>query len=296
MIENKKLIEEFKKRIQDLESPKRIALSSRYPKLKGVIIFTRQSLKNLENFFTLGLGCRLKKSFLPIVIARHQSVLVRKLGDSDISLQHKKITNLRQAVKKLDGLVIAPGKTFSLWYEVGRPTKGRGYTEGMLLANGRTIEGIGGGLCQLSNFLCWILLHCDVKIIERYHHAMDVFPDSGRVLPFGSGATILYNFVDLKIKNTGDQPIQLKLWLTDKHLKGQVLADKPTKKKIHLFEKNHCFIKYKNKYYRYNEIWREILINGKKQKEELVFTNFAPVLYLINDNYIKKNNFKLIEI
>ena len=176
-------------------------------------------------------------------------MLRRKLGDSDPRLQEQKITNLKQAVKNLNGVVILPGKFFSLWSIVGEPSAKNGYVNGMLLSGGKVIEGMGGGLCQLSNFLFWIFLHVPSEVVQRYHHSIDVFPDSGRVLPFGSGATILYNFIDLKIKNISDQPLQLKMWITDKHLKGQLLVPKRIESKFHVFEKNHTFIKKDNKYF-----------------------------------------------
>ena len=126
-------------------------------------------------------------------------MLRRKLGDSDPRLQEQKITNLKQAVKNLNGVVILPGKFFSLWSIVGEPSAKNGYVNGMLLSGGKVIEGMGGGLCQLSNFLFWIFLHVPSEVVQRYHHSIDVFPDSGRVLPFGSGATILYNFIDCEL-------------------------------------------------------------------------------------------------
>ena len=92
------------------------------------------------------------------MLARHQSLLRRRLGDSSPRLQEQKIVNLQQAVKKLDGIVIKPGEIFSLWHIVGKPSYRAGYVDGMLLSNGKVVEGLGGGMCQLSNFLFWIFL------------------------------------------------------------------------------------------------------------------------------------------
>jgi len=295
-LSDKRLLNDIKKRISEIESPPRQAFSKKFPLFKGVIIFVRCSVRQAENFFSLGIGCRRSRKFYPCVLARHQSVLLRQLGESDIRLQRQKVINLKQAIKQLDGLIIPPGQTFSFWHQVGRPSRNRGYVNGMLLSNGKVIEGLGGGLCQLSNFLCWIFLHADVEIVERYHHSMDTFPDSGRTLPFGSGATILYNFVDFRVKNISDHSIQLKIWLTDRHLKGQLLSTTASHKKFHLEEKNHLFIKKNGKYYRFNEIWRETLLGGKAVKEELIFSNLAPVMYRINESDIKKQGYKLLNI
>jgi vancomycin resistance protein VanW len=228
-------------------------------------------------------------------VARHQSLLRRKLGESDPRLQDQKIINLRQAVKKLNGIIIQPRHIFSLWKIIGKPKYKNGYVDGMLLSNGKVVEGLGGGLCQLSNFLFWIFLHAPVEIVKRYHHSMDVFPDSGRTLPFGSGATILYNFIDLKLKNISTCPLQLKIWLTDNHLKGQILSPQPLPQKFHAFEKNHRFIKRGDKYFRFNQIYREEKIHGKSLKIEKITTNFAPTLYKVTDEYLQKNNFEVLD-
>lgn len=290
-----KLARELSQRLIDYDSPHRIAISSKYPVLKRPIIFLRRLLRKIKDSLNRQINYQRSDKFLPSVVARHQSVLRRRLGNSDQRLQEQKIINLRQAIKQLNGVIIQPGHIFSLWQILGQPTRQKGYVDGMLLANGQIIEGLGGGLCQLSNFLYWIFLHSPFEIIERYHHSRDVFPDSGRVLPFGSGATTLYNFVDLKARNISNQPLQIKLWLTDSQLKGQILTTQALAQKFHIFEQDHCFIKRQNQYFRYNKIYRDILVAGQLEKTELVAINFAPVLYQVSDDYLLKNNFTVFD-
>lgn len=290
-----KLEDEIAERIAHHEKPKRIAFSSKYPFLRNPIIFLRQLTRDMNNFLNFRIRYKRSSDFFDCVVARHQSVLRRKLGHSDLRLQEQKIINLQQAIQRLNGVVIEPNHIFSLWKIIGKPKYEDGYVDGMLLSDGEIIEGIGGGLCQLSNFLYWIFLHTPVETVERYHHAMDVFPDSGRTLPFGGGATILYNFIDLKVKNISTHPLQVRLWLTDTHLKGQILSSHPIPEKVHVFEQNHFFIRRGGQYFRYNEIYREIRIGGKLKKIEKVTTNFAPVLYEVTDEYLQENNFEVLD-
>jgi len=290
-----KIEKEIAERIHNYENPKRIALSRKYPFLKKPIIFLRHLFRDIQNFFDFSIRYERKNDFFDCIVARHQSVLRRRLGDSSPKLQEQKIINLKQAIQRLNGIVIQPNHVFSLWKIIGKPKYENGYVDGMLLSNGKVIEGIGGGLCQLSNFLYWIFLHAPIETVERYHHSMDVFPDSGRTLPFGGGATILYNFVDLKVKNISTYPFQLKIWLTDNHLKGQILSPRPIPQKFHIFEKNHFFIKRGKRYFRYNEIYKEIKIGGQVEKIEKITTNFAPVLYQVTEEYLQKNNFKVLD-
>lgn len=289
------LEQEIAERIQEYEHPERIAFSRRYPMFKKQIIFLRHQIRNIQNFFDRRIRYTKHSTFFECVVARHQSILRRTLGNSDGRLQEQKIINLKQAIEKLNGVIIQPGDIFSFWNIVGRPTRERGYVDGMLLANGKIVEGLGGGLCQLSNFLYWIFLHAPIETVERHHHAMDVFPDSGRTLPFGGGATILYNFVDLKIKNASSYPLQLSLWLTDNHLKGEIRSPYPIAQKFHLIEKHHLFIKKGSQYFRYNEIDKETLVQGKVEKIEHIATNFAPVLYEVTDEYLTQHAFTVLD-
>ena len=123
---------------------------------------------------------------LPVAMVRHASVLRRRLLDLDPRLQETKIVNLGIAAGALDGLLIRPGEVFSFWNRVGDPSAARGFVEGLILRGGEIRVGIGGGLCQLSNLVYWMALHTPLRIVEQHHHGYDPFPDSGRVLPFGS--------------------------------------------------------------------------------------------------------------
>jgi len=289
-----------KEKIQELisqhENPRRTALSKRFPMFKGLIIFLRRSFRKLQNILDFRIRYYRRKKLFLYTIARHQSVLKRKLGNSDPRLQDNKIKNIEKAVAKLNGVVIPPGKVFSFWEVVGKPTYWKGYVDGMLLSGDDILEGIEGGLCQVSNFLFWILLHAETEVVERYHHARDIFPDSGRVLPFASGATILYNFIDLKLKNTSPHPIQIHIWLTDTHLKGKIVSNHPARFKFSIKEKKHHFIKKGKKWFRFNEIWREKKKEGKILKTEKVVTNFAPVIYKVSEKKLKEQEYEIIRV
>ena len=142
------------------------------------------------------------KDYYEKVIFSHNTPLYRKLKDVEMYLQENKVENLKIAISKLDGIVIMPGQYFSYWKLIGRPTYRKGYKDGMILtAKGGFEEGVGGGLCQLSNLIYWMTLHTPLKVTERYRHSHDVFPDAKRTQPFGTGATCYYNFLDLEIKN-----------------------------------------------------------------------------------------------
>lgn len=123
------------------------------------------------------------------VARAHATPLFRDLAGVDVRLQRNKVVNLGLALERLDGLVVRPGQRLSFWREVGDPTRSRGFVPGLVLRQGRLDEGVGGGLCQLTNLIYWITVHTPLTVAERWRHSYDVFPDRQRTQPFGSGAT-----------------------------------------------------------------------------------------------------------
>jgi vancomycin resistance protein VanW len=90
----------------------------------------------------------------------------------------------------------------------------------MILEDGKVITGVGDGLCQMANLLYWIFLHSLFEVAENHHYQLDVFPDSGRVLPFGSKAGVMYNYQDLQFRNTTDTTFSFKPYMDEKFLHG----------------------------------------------------------------------------
>lgn len=215
---------------------------------------------------------------------KHQSLLRRKLGNSAPELQENKIQNLKIACPTIDGVLIKPGETFSFWRQVGEATAEKGYVEGMQLSRGEVVRGVGGGLCQLANLLYWMSLHTPLEVVERHHHSFDPFPDENRVLPFGSGAGVFYNYIDLRFYNPTNTTFQIRLWLTEEHLKGAIYSDRETAYAYHVFEKNHRFLQESGRNFRENEIWREMIDRrtGNRVDEEMLVKNFSEVKYELN--------------
>lgn len=106
-----------------------------------------------------GLARQRLHSPLPHQAFAHSTPLYRRLRNVDMPLQMNKVVNLKLAAKRVDGIALYPGETFSYWRTIGKPTARKGYVEGMVLFYGTFRSGIGGGLCQLSNLIYWMTLY-----------------------------------------------------------------------------------------------------------------------------------------
>ncbi len=216
---------------------------------------------------------------LPYSVFSHQSLILRPLKDVEMQLQHNKRKNLEIAISHLNNIVITPGETFSLWKLVGRPTKRKGYLEGLVLNSGKIDKDIGGGLCQLGNLLFWIFAHSPLTITERYRHGYDVFPDINRKVPFGAGATLSYNHIDLQVCNNTQNTFSLKLFLNDTHLCGELFCDLKLRNSYTIEERNHLITQQKwGGYSRHNQIIK-ITKSEKETQEELLVENHAIMMY-----------------
>lgn len=245
----------------------------------GKQIFTYK--RYLQWFFSRKHFSRSHTDKLSYTLFAHKSVLMRKLRNVDMYLQENKKTNLKLASAKIDGILIKPGETFSFWKTVGKTTKQKGYLEGLLLRNGTLAKGTGGGLCQLSNLLYWMCLHTPLQITERWRHSYDVFPDSNRTLPFGSGATVSYNYIDLQIYNPTQQVFQIGVWLDEQYLNGEIRSDKTCPFSYKIIEKNHKIkAAYWGGYIRHNELYREVYDTAKQVvRTDFITENNAIMMY-----------------
>ena len=113
-------------------------------------------------------------------------------------------TNLVLACKKLNGKVIMPGETFSYNAALGPRTYAAGYRNGKIYENGQVIDGLGGGICQISSTLYNAALMSDMEIVERRNHQfVTSYVDKGR------DATVVYGLTDFRFKNTRTYPVRL---------------------------------------------------------------------------------------
>ena len=173
-----------------------------------------------------------------------------------------------------------PKQSFSLWKNVGRPTKIKGYKEGLVLHQGKISKGTGGGLCQLGNLLFWIFAHSPLEVTERHRHAFDVFPDVNRKVPFGAGATLSFNYIDLKAINPSDQTFQLLLWLDETHLHGELRSSEKCKYDFRIEERNHRMEQQIwGGYSRHNEIVKIKVDHDGNTEEQLLVVNNAIMMY-----------------
>jgi len=223
---------------------------------------------------------------LPIVIYKHKSLIRRKLGNVRMDLQENKAVNLSIAAPLVTNILIQPGETFSFWNLVGKPSSKKGYLDGLTIANGDTREGLGGGMCQFTNLIHWMVLHTPMEIVEHHHHdGLDLFPDFNRQIPFGTGTSIVYNYLDYRFRNTTENIYQLITYVTDEYLCGEMRALNKQKNTYHISSENEHFIRENGEVYRVGEVYRSVVdvTTGKTIEKMKIRSNHAKVMYDSSD-------------
>jgi vancomycin resistance protein VanW len=242
-------------------------------KIKRYLIWIFDSKKYAKTF---------SENKLPNLAYKHKSLIRRTLGDVDVELQNNKAVNLRKTTSKVNNIIVRPGETFSFWKLVGECSRRKGYLEGLLIKRGMVDKGIGGGMCQFTNLIHWLVLHSPLDIVEHHHHnSLDLFPDFNRQVPFGTGTSIFYNYLDYQFTNNTDNTFQIKVYTTDTHLCGELRCSNKLKCSYHIVEENHYYSSEADGYYRNNEVYiREInKRTGNLINKQLIIKNHSKVMY-----------------
>lgn len=117
--------------------------------------------------------------------------------------------NIRLAVSKINGTVLAPGQVFSFNTVVGERSEAGGYKAAHAYISGKIVDDIGGGICQVSTTLYNAILFSDLNVTERTNHMFTV-----GYVPYGRDAAVSYPGVDFKFRNSTNWPVKLEGFVT----------------------------------------------------------------------------------
>ncbi len=112
--------------------------------------------------------------------------------------------NLEIASRKINGTVVMPGEEFSFNKVVGKRTVEDGYQNAPVYENGKVVDGLAGGICQISSTLYNAVLLANLEITARRNHNF-----VSTYVPEGRDATVVYGSIDFKFKNSRKYPIIL---------------------------------------------------------------------------------------
>ena len=189
-------------------------------------------------------------------------------------------------------MLIHPGETFSFWKVIGKTSKRKGYRNGRIIVGDKIKPGVGGGLCNLGNTLHLLVLHSPLTVTEFHSHSDALAPDHGQRIPFSSGTSVSYNYIDYRFKNNTDQDVQLFVWCKDGKLYAELRSERKFPYCYEIVEEDHHFHKEEDKFFRISRIYRNVIerTSGKVVEKQLVRNNHSEVMFdyeLIPQNLIR---------
>jgi len=176
----------------------------------------------------------------PKVYTKHFEVNMFKycLSEVETHFSPKKVertANVRLAAKLVNGTILNPGEEFSYNKVVGPRTTERGFRAAAIFAQGEVVDGVGGGICQVSSTIYMAALRANMKITERRNHAFYV-----DYTPKGEDATVVYGSIDFRFKNTSEYPIKIVATSKNNYIRIQLMGTEPDEKvTVKLTKKTH---------------------------------------------------------
>ena len=129
--------------------------------------------------------------------------------------------NVALAAKYMNGTVLNPGETFSYNKTVGPRTAARGFKEAQIFSQGEVVDGLGGGICQVSSTLYMATMKANMKTVSRKNHSFYV-----DYAPKGQDATVVYGAIDFQFENTSPYPIKIVAYQKNNYIKVSIMGTK----------------------------------------------------------------------
>lgn len=144
-----------------------------------------------------------------------ERLFVDVLGEctTNIGGTQYRLSNVIVAAEAMDGVILLPGDVFSYNDTLGPRTVANGYKPAPAYVGGKTVDEVGGGICQNSSTLYLAVLRANLEIVERTNHMYTV-----GYVPDGLDATVAWNALDFKFRNSTDYPIRIEAKVSGRNM------------------------------------------------------------------------------
>lgn len=221
------------------------------------------------------------------VLFEDKFFMINENTGMDIIYQENKVFNLKLVGKTINNIVIQPGEVFSFWQLARYANKDEDYKDGLVVVDGVLTTAPAGGLCHISNLLCWIFLHSPLTFIERTGHRSREFPNPPDMLT-GIDATIMEGITDLKVKNNTNEIFQIQIDFDDEYMIGRILSKDKIQKTYKIKNQNLKYYEVDGEVYEEIDIVREIYdLAGNLIDSVTLYRNKCHIGYDLPKNIIK---------
>lgn len=214
------------------------------------------------------------------------------LAEVETHFSPKKVertANVRLAAQLVNGTILNPGEEFSYNKVVGPRTTARGFKAAAIFAQGEVVDGIGGGICQVSSTIYMAALRANMKITERRNHAFYV-----DYTPKGEDATVVYGSIDFRFVNTSEYPVKIVATSKNNYIRVQIMGTEPDEKvTVKLTKKTHSTSPYTTREKESTALAagvREVQQNGQQGISMSVYRNVYDKNGKLIESYLENNS------
>ena len=161
-------------------------------------------------------------------------------------------TNLTLAAAAINGTILYPGDTFDYNTVVGERTAEKGYKPAGSYSGGKTVNTIGGGICQVSSTIYYCCLVADLEIINRLPHS---FVSS--YMPMGMDATVSWGGPEFTFRNNTNYPIRIETWVEGGYVHAKLIG---TDEKDYYIKMEYEVVRYES----YETVYEEYPENNRE--------------------------------
>ena len=140
--------------------------------------------------------------------------------------------NIAVTANKLDKQLIMPNQEISFLKLLGDVTVAQGFSRATIIGNNKFVDGVGGGVCQVSTTLYNAVLESGLTVKERTHHSLPV-----HYVPLGRDATVAEGAPDLKYKNEYDFPVYIRMYASNGIMRTEVYGDTTRARNIKIYSR-----------------------------------------------------------
>lgn len=220
------------------------------------------------------------ENLLGIEVFHTRSLMVNQDSGFPVEYQYNKVHNLKLAARKIHGLLIQPGETFSFCLAIRDADKDELYRDGLSLVNGEIKGEYGGGLCQFSNVLYWAFLHTELTVVERHGHGTEAIPPTEADALVGVDATVAEGWLDLKVRNDTKRVYQLAVAFDEKYITIKILADQEEPFVYEVYNGNITYREDNGEIIEDSTVMRrQLTLDGRTNTELLLYKNSCLIQY-----------------
>lgn len=222
---------------------------------------------------------------LPFPLFESSCPIEEEAARTGIPFNRDQLNRLQAAASGINGLIIAPGETFSFWMSI----KNAKNSVWRRKSPAESKRDAGSELSIISSMICWLILHSPMTITERHGQEIRMFPVRNRIM--GTEAVVCEGQLDFKAANHTYDKLQLFIAIEGEMIRGAIYSEYNPHKTWEVVNGTPLYYKEQGHVYETVDVYQEIIDRcDVLVAEKLAYRNNCRIGYTLPEDtdYFKK--------